>query len=147
GLGEVRHLSDVVLQIHRRLVSSPGSSHARVMLAVDGRGLNFRKPLRSGIMCSGCEGEAQRPRMSAAELIVRAEGDCLILAPAGTWTAEEAPAFDQRLGSLDAAGCRRVRLDLGSVKAIDTVGAWLLSRTAQRLKGRGLMVEFAHIPP
>jgi phospholipid/cholesterol/gamma-HCH transport system permease protein len=85
--------------------------------------------------------------MSGTDLTVRAEGDCLILAPAGAWTGEKAAALDHRLAALDGAGCRRARLDLAGVEAIDTVGVWLLSRTGQRLKGRGLAVEFANIPP
>ncbi len=84
--------------------------------------------------------------MTAAELTIGGEGECLTLRAAGRWTGEGAAALDGRLQRLDAKGYRRVRFDLGAVDALDTVGAWLLNRTGAQLRQRGLEVELANVP-
>jgi phospholipid/cholesterol/gamma-HCH transport system permease protein len=85
--------------------------------------------------------------MAAAELTISGEGDCLTVRAGGRWTGEGAAALDRRLHALDAKGYRRVRFDLGALEALDTVGAWLLNRTGAELRGRGLQVEMANVPP
>ncbi len=84
--------------------------------------------------------------MAAAELTLSRDGDCLTIRAGGRWTGEGAAALDRRLHGLDARGCRRARLDLGRIEALDTVGAWLLARTGQELRGRGIEVELANVP-
>ncbi len=84
--------------------------------------------------------------MTAAELTLRGEGDCLTIHAGGRWTGEGAALLDRRLHAVDPNGYRRVRFDLGSVEALDTVGAWLLSRTGAELRARGLDVELANVP-
>jgi phospholipid/cholesterol/gamma-HCH transport system permease protein len=84
--------------------------------------------------------------MAAAELTIRGDGDCLTLLARGRWTGEGAAALDGRLKALDAKGYRRVRFDLGAVEAVDTVGAWLISRTGAELERKGVALELANVP-
>lgn len=84
--------------------------------------------------------------MAAAELKIEGEGDRLTLRAAGRWTGEGAARLDRRLHTLDPRNYRRVRFELGAVEALDTVGAWLLNRTRDQLRGRGLEVELANVP-
>lgn len=84
--------------------------------------------------------------MTAAELTMHGEGDCLTIRAGGRWTSEGAAALDRRLHAVDPQGYRRVRFDLGAVEALDTVGAWLLNRTGEELRGRGLEVELTNVP-
>jgi phospholipid/cholesterol/gamma-HCH transport system permease protein len=84
--------------------------------------------------------------MTAAELTISGDGDCLTVRAGGRWTGEGAAALDGRLHALDAKGYRRVRFDLGALEALDTVGAWLLSRTGAELRVRGLEVELHDVP-
>lgn len=84
--------------------------------------------------------------MTAAELTMHGEGDCLTIRAGGRWTGESARELDRRLHAVDPQGYRRVRFDLGAVEALDTVGAWLLNRTGAELRGRGLEVELANVP-
>lgn len=84
--------------------------------------------------------------MAAAELTISGDGDCLIVHALGRWTGEGAAALDGRLQSIDAKGYRRVRFDLATVEALDTVGAWLLARTGGELQSKGLAIELANVP-
>lgn len=84
--------------------------------------------------------------MTAAELTIHGEGDCLTIRAGGRWTSEGAAALDGRLHAVDPQGYRRVRFDLGAVEALDTVGAWLLNRTGEELRGRGFDVELTNVP-
>jgi phospholipid/cholesterol/gamma-HCH transport system permease protein len=84
--------------------------------------------------------------MAAAELKIEGEGDRLTLRAAGRWTGEGAARLDRRLHTLDPRNYRRVRFELGAVEALDTVGAWLLNRTGDELRRRGLEVELANVP-
>ena len=84
--------------------------------------------------------------MAAAELTISGDGDCLTVRARGRWTGEGAAALDDRLHGLDPKGYRRIRFDLGALEALDTVGAWLLSRTGAEMRGRGLEVELANVP-
>ncbi len=84
--------------------------------------------------------------MTAAELTIKGDGDCLTIRAGGRWTGEGARELDRRLHAVDPQGYRRVRFDLGAVEALDTVGAWLLNRTGEELRGRGLEVELANVP-
>ena len=84
--------------------------------------------------------------MAAAELKIEGEGDRLTLRAVGRWTGEGAARLDRRLHAIDAKTYRRVRFELGAVEALDTVGAWLLNRTGEELRHRGLEVELANVP-
>ena len=84
--------------------------------------------------------------MAAAELTVSTEGDCLVLAPTGSWIGEAAAQLDRRLRRIEPKGRRRARLELGRLEALDTAGAWLIRRTEADLARRGLSVEVANTP-
>jgi phospholipid/cholesterol/gamma-HCH transport system permease protein len=84
--------------------------------------------------------------MAAAELTISGDGDCLTVHARGRWTGEGAAALDGRLQSIDAKGYRRVRFDLATVEALDTVGAWLIARTGAELQSKGLAIELANVP-
>ncbi len=79
----------------------------------------------------------------AAHLATRHEKDCLVVALSGHWTTDAVAAHDAALRALGAEGASRARIDLGGLKALDTIGAWLVHRTAKQLQVRGLRVEFA----
>ena len=79
--------------------------------------------------------------MAAAELTISGDGDCLTVHARGRWTGEGAAALDGRLQSIDAKGYRRVRVDLATVEALDTVGAWLIARTGAELQSKGVQIH------
>jgi phospholipid/cholesterol/gamma-HCH transport system permease protein len=74
------------------------------------------------------------------------QGGTLVLRVGGPWLVADARMLDQRVRSLTVTGERRVRLDLGAVDALDTVGAWLLLRLRRDLAGRGLDVTLENLP-
>ena len=67
------------------------------------------------------------------------EGERLLLAAAGAWTAEHArelePLIDEQ--SRQRRAIRRVDIDMGAVERLDTFGAWLLERLLRAWKARG----------
>ena len=67
------------------------------------------------------------------------------LAPTGRWLIGEVGRLDAALGGLQVPHDRPLTIDLGGIEALDTAGAWLIYRTAKRLKSEGVAVEFANI--
>lgn len=79
--------------------------------------------------------------MSETELLKSTtDGERLMLAAAGAWTAEHArelePLIDEQ--SRQRRAIRRVDIDMGAVEKLDTFGAWLLERLVRAWKGRGI---------
>lgn len=56
---------------------------------------------------------------------------------AGRWVVAEAAGLDRLLTALPAPDGRQLQIDLGGIAAIDTVGAWLVHRTASRWQAAG----------
>lgn len=80
-----------------------------------------------------------------AYLSVSEEGDALHCAFSGTWTTVTVADVDEQMRDLEGlAGKRTVRLDLGAITALDTAGAWLIKRLAQRQADAGADVDFVH---
>lgn len=55
----------------------------------------------------------------------------------GRWVVANVETLDRLLGTAPAPAGRELDIDLGSVEAIDTVGAWLVHRTASRWQAAG----------
>jgi phospholipid/cholesterol/gamma-HCH transport system permease protein len=66
----------------------------------------------------------------------RMAGGTTVLAARGRWRVEHAEPIDRALAGLGAAPSGAVQFDLAGLEAIDTVGAFLLLRTARTLNAR-----------
>ncbi|HYD64216.1 MlaE family lipid ABC transporter permease subunit [Azospirillum sp.] len=75
-------------------------------------------------------------------------GGAWLVTAGGRWDLEGAGALSGDLDRVrpDARGAA-VRIDLGNLDTLDTVGALLIARLAERLKGEGHAVEVAPIRP
>ncbi len=85
--------------------------------------------------------------LAASSLEVARDGDHLTLQFVGDWTTRELARHDAALRGLDPAGARTVALDLSHCGAVDSAGAWILDRTLENLKGKGLEVTLVGVPP
>lgn len=65
-----------------------------------------------------------------------------VLAAHGKWQVQSAEALDQALTALQRAPPGAIRIDLGGIDALDTVGAFLLLRAA-----RSLNASLENVPP
>lgn len=74
-------------------------------------------------------------------------GDALAIAVGGEWTIGDARALDELAAGLNPGDARRTVFDLESITRLDSAGAWLLFRTAERLRGMGVLVEFTNVSP
>lgn len=72
-------------------------------------------------------------RFEAGELVISVRGD---------WTLRAVAGLDHPLAAIAPGGATRARFDLSRLAAIDSAGAWLLSRTRDRLESAGLKVTF-----
>ena len=81
----------------------------------------------------------QRLEMGSVE--TRAEGEELVIAARGDWTLRAVPDLDHRMAAIKPQGARRAKLDLTQISAIDSAGAWLISRTRASLEKAGLKVS------
>jgi phospholipid/cholesterol/gamma-HCH transport system permease protein len=59
----------------------------------------------------------------------------------GRWNLANAVRLQADLEKIAAPRSGQVRLDVGDVEGIDTVGAWLIYRTLRRLRAEGVVVE------
>ncbi len=59
----------------------------------------------------------------------------------GAWTRDEARRLDPLMRSLDIGDYGRVEIDCRALSRLDTVGAWLLLRTARTLRHHGVAVN------
>src|SRR5688572_14074032 len=69
------------------------------------------------------------------------DGDCLVLAAAGSWTIGAAGQLSAALAAQTARAVKSARVDLSRVAALDTAGAWLIHQTGKKLRDRGIPVE------
>ncbi|MBB4210912.1 phospholipid/cholesterol/gamma-HCH transport system permease protein [Rhodothalassium salexigens DSM 2132] len=79
-----------------------------------------------------------RVHMGAAALGLEVGGD---------WTVDTANTLERLLADVRPGTQDRVEADLSAVTAMDTVGAWLLHRTGQRLSASGLSVDATGLSP
>jgi phospholipid/cholesterol/gamma-HCH transport system permease protein len=83
-----------------------------------------------------------------AVLADRADGDRLTLSAGGDWTAGHARSLEGVIESQFGghADARRVVIDMTSIRAFDTYGAWLLERLVRTYKARGCETEVTGLP-
>ncbi len=84
---------------------------------------------------------------AAATLATTQDADVLVMSAAGEWLSATAAELDRSLHALELPAHRPVAIDLAGVRRIDSVGAWLLLRTAQDLRARGNRVELRNLAP
>jgi phospholipid/cholesterol/gamma-HCH transport system permease protein len=87
----------------------------------------------------------QRLEMGSVE--TRAEGEELVIVARGDWTLRAVPDLDPRMAAIKPRGARRAKLDLSQISAIDSAGAWLISRTRASLEKAGLKVAIEAAEP
>ena len=63
----------------------------------------------------------------------------------GAWTLSDANALDQATAAL-RPGAGAVTLDLSAIEIMDTAGAWLIMRTAERAEAGGAKVQWVQPP-
>ena len=69
------------------------------------------------------------------------EGQTLTIRAGGEWTIERAGELDELVGGLRMDGVQTVRLDVCSLTALDTAGAWIMRRTLTLFEGNGITSE------
>src|SRR3546814_17197450 len=84
---------------------------------------------------------------AAASFELLREDGGLRLRCVGAWTTRELARHDAALRRLDLQGARAVAVELGDCSAIDSAGAWVLERTLDDLKRRGVPVSLVDCPP
>ncbi len=84
---------------------------------------------------------------NAPPLAVHRDGDRLTITLAGEWRVGAANALARALDAVSAEDARTVELDLGRLAALDTAGAWLIHRAAERLRADGRRVRIAGATP
>ncbi len=77
----------------------------------------------------------------------RLEDGELVIATRGDWTLRALARLDQGLATIRPMGARRARFELSGLAAIDSAGAWLISRTRDRLQRAGLEVTIEGANP
>ncbi|NIA68168.1 MlaE family lipid ABC transporter permease subunit [Pelagibius litoralis] len=85
--------------------------------------------------------------MVTSSLEVLRDGQRLTLRFTGDWTTQELARHDPALRNLDPQDAREVAMDLSQCGAVDSAGAWILDRTLDDLKRRGLNVALVGAPP
>ncbi|WP_022728550.1 MlaE family lipid ABC transporter permease subunit [Fodinicurvata sediminis] len=89
------------------------------------------------------------PELLEAGLTRRSEANWLAIELSGAWITETVAAREKDISALvtshDIRASQQVVLDLSEVDALDTAGAWIVQRTAERLRERGFQVEIAGI--
>ena len=75
----------------------------------------------------------------------QSEGGLLMVFTGGAWTIRHAPSLDRMVDGLHAGAAREIRIDVSSVTRLDSAGAWLLVRTAERLRAEGQDVSFVGV--
>ena len=74
--------------------------------------------------------------MNSASISIERDGDEVIIALAGRWIIERANNLERALEAFTPGPATAVTVDLGSVKSLDTGGAWLVYRTVKRLAAK-----------
>jgi phospholipid/cholesterol/gamma-HCH transport system permease protein len=76
----------------------------------------------------------------AAWYALEPDGGTMRFTVGGAWTRDEAPRLDPLMRTLDIGDYGRVEIDCRALSRLDTVGAWLLLRTARKLRHHGVAV-------
>ncbi len=85
--------------------------------------------------------------MAGAGFEIAREGAEMVLRAGGDWLVADAAALDPALAQLDqVTGVRALRIDLGGIAALDTVGAWLALRTCRAFEERGVSATIENVP-
>jgi len=80
-----------------------------------------------------------------AEVEFTETGDGLACAFRGAWTTRTVADVDAQMRSIEERpGVRVMHLDLGQIAAVDTAGAWLIKRLAQKQANQGADVDFVN---
>ena len=84
------------------------------------------------------------PAESIQEAWIRQEqaASNLMIRVGGTWVVSQASSLFSHLDNLSISTSTPVVFDLSALDSLDTAGAWLLYRTAKRLRADGHTVEF-----
>lgn len=61
----------------------------------------------------------------------------------GRWTLAFVPDLEAALAKIDVKGARNVRVDIASIEALDSGGAWLIYRQFRRWREAGIDIELA----
>jgi phospholipid/cholesterol/gamma-HCH transport system permease protein len=74
--------------------------------------------------------------------------DRLVLAPAGSWTAEHSHALEELVDAAapQLANAKGVSVNMAGVQELDTLGAWLLERLLRRSNLSGPEAQFVGLP-
>ncbi len=72
--------------------------------------------------------------------------DSLVLSLGGRWDLRCAERHEKELRRLTMPGAQALRIDFSALESLDTAGAWLLHRLAERLRGDGIEVAFDNLP-
>ncbi|MGQ9365224.1 MlaE family lipid ABC transporter permease subunit [Azospirillum sp. ST 5-10] len=75
------------------------------------------------------------------------DGGAWLVTAGGRWDLEGAAGLTRELDGVRPAGAAAVRIDLSALEVLDTVGALLLTRLAERLRGAGHAVELSAVRP
>ena len=79
------------------------------------------------------------------EMLHERDGETVILAPTGRLDSLTAPALRAALATLDAAGERRIVVDLGGVPYISSAGLSVLFALAKRMREVGGMLAICSL--
>ncbi|MBO6838429.1 MAG: MlaE family lipid ABC transporter permease subunit [Alphaproteobacteria bacterium] len=72
-------------------------------------------------------------------------GSALTVLAGGTWTVAGSASLNEIVESLKPGAARRVVFDLSRIERLDSAGAWLLFKTAARLRDEGIETEFTGV--
>ncbi len=72
--------------------------------------------------------------------------DALVLSLGGRWDMRCAERHEKELRRLTTSASQALRIDFSAIESLDTAGAWLLHRLAERLRGEGVDVSFDNLP-
>jgi len=75
------------------------------------------------------------------------DGRIAVLDIGGDWTLPNASRLERIVADVERAALPSARIDLTSLKTLDTAGAWLLQRLIRRLENQGAAVAIAEAAP
>lgn len=95
----------------------------------------------------GTPGRGDIPLRSHPGLTAEATDGVLELRPSGSWVSLNVAELESLTGSagIKLSQSKAVKLDLGAVSEIDTVGAWLLEKLSRRVAADGRRVEMTGV--
>src|SRR5579885_3055530 len=89
----------------------------------------------------------EHPVLSAIALADSVDGQRVVLAAAGAWTAERAAELERVVERAAAryGGPQTVDIDLAKLERLDTFGAWLIERLQRALTGHGAAARIVNL--